>query len=422
MVPRLSGTDVPRRPVKRIACFTNQYPKVSHAFVRREIRALEDHGVEVLRWSVRPTPDKLVDPADIEEQRQTRIMLGDNKSQLATALAKEMATNSELFFPAAALADQLGKASTRRAVHGAYLAEACLLKQWAEAAEVEHVHVHFGTNPAAVALLSRMLGGPSYSFTVHGPEEFDKATILGLREKIEHSAFTVAITHFCKSQLFRWARYEDWPKIKVVRCGLDDVFLGDPVEPAPDVARLVCIGRLCEQKGQLLLVEAAAELKRRGQRFELVLVGDGEMRGEVENMITQHDLQDTVYITGWATASEIRTQLRGSRALVCASFAEGLPAVIQEAFALGRPSLSTYIAGIPELVRDNETGWLVYAGDASVLTNKMAEVLDTPIETIRAMGQRARQAAEAMHDAKTEAGKLLDAINAAAASEQPQPS
>ena len=87
------------------------------------------------------------------------------------------------------------------------------------------------------------------------------------------------------------------------------------------------------------------------------------MRKDVEAVIDAHGMHGEVQITGWASSDEIKAQLLGCRALVLASFAEGLPAVIQEAFALGRPTISTYIAGIPELVKDGETGWLVFAGD-----------------------------------------------------------
>ena len=90
----------------------------------------------------------------------------------------------------------------------------------------EHLHCHYGTNSAAVALLCRLLGGPPYSFTMHGPEEFDSPRALSLRDKIHHAAFVVAISEFTRSQLYRWADHADWPKIKVVRCGVDAMFLG----------------------------------------------------------------------------------------------------------------------------------------------------------------------------------------------------
>ena len=135
----------------------------------------------------------------------------------------------------------------------------------------------------------------------------------------------------------------------------------------PAARRLVCVGRLCEQKGQLLLVEAAHRLTAQGVDFELVLAGDGEMRGAIEALITHHNLQGRVRITGWISGEQVRNEILAARALVLPSFAEGLPVVIMEAMALRRPVISTFVAGIPELVRPGEHGWLVPAGDVEAL-------------------------------------------------------
>ena len=108
--------------------------------------------------------------------------------------------------------------------HLIYLAEACHILRWLTESGVQHVHAHFGTNSAEVVLLSKILGGPTYSFTVHGPEEFDKPERLKLKDKVHHSLFVVAITSFCRSQLFRWVNCFDWPKIHEVHCGLERAF------------------------------------------------------------------------------------------------------------------------------------------------------------------------------------------------------
>ena len=140
-----------------------------------------------------------------------------------------------------------------------------------------------------------------------------------------------------------------------------------PPPAAGGERRLVCVGRLCEQKGQLLLIEAARLLAERGTKFELVLAGDGEMRGEIEALIAKYRLTDTVRITGWISSDEVRAEILAARALVLPSFAEGLPVVIMEAMALRRPVITTFVAGIPELIQHGEHGWLVPAGDLESL-------------------------------------------------------
>jgi glycosyltransferase involved in cell wall biosynthesis len=158
------------------------------------------------------------------------------------------------------------------------------------------------------------------------------------------------------------------------------------------------VGRLCEQKGQLLLVEAAHHLMEKCAGFQLVLAGDGEMRGQIEELIARFHLQECVQITGWISGERVREQMLAARALVLPSFAEGLPVVIMEAMALRRPVISTYVAGIPELLRSGEHGWLVLAGDVGALEYAMRACLDTPVDKLARMGEATQERVRARHD------------------------
>jgi glycosyltransferase involved in cell wall biosynthesis len=389
-----------------VAYLVNQYPHVSHTFIRREIAGVEAAGVAVRRFAIRPPVKDLVDPADLAERDRTRCILAAGKLQLLCALFLAFVRNPVRWLRAFRTAWRMGGAAGHRVRHIAYLAEACVLARWLRDCGADHLHAHFGTNPAAVALLTRILGGPPYSFTVHGPEEFDRPESLSLREKIAGAAFVVAISSFGRSQLFRWARLEDWDKIRIVRCGVDSAFLDTGSLPVPDVPRLVCVGRLAEQKGQLLLVAAAARLADAGHRLELVLAGDGPMRPQIEEAIRTHGLGDSVRITGWLSNDAVRAEMAAARAVVLPSFAEGLPVVLMEALALGRPVVTTFVAGIPELVRDGVNGWLVPAGDVAALTSALESALGATPAELAAMGAAGAEAARAAHDAAREAAKL----------------
>jgi colanic acid/amylovoran biosynthesis glycosyltransferase len=131
-----------------------------------------------------------------------------------------------------------------------------------------------------------------------------------------------------------------------------------------------------------------------------VLIGDGELRGAVEQAITQHDLHGKVEITGWADEATVRQQVQAARALVLPSFAEGLPVVLMEALALGRPVISTYIAGIPELVQHGESGWLVPAGSVEALAQALRSALTASPERLTAMGAVGRAQVLQRHDAR----------------------
>lgn len=397
----------------KIAYLVNQYPKVSHSFIRREILALERQGFDVQRIAVRGWDGALVDDEDLRERDRTRYILQDGMASLLIASIRMLAASPIRFFQALRLALKMGwRADRPWPFHLIYLAEACRIVPWMSRFGARHVHAHFGTNSAEVVMLATTLGGPPYSFTVHGPEEFDKPEFLRIKEKVSRSAFVVAISSFGRSQLFRWVKYVDWPKVHVVHCGLEPVFHSVPAVPIPAVPRVVCVGRLCEQKGQLLLVNAVSQLLRKGIEIELVLAGDGEMRAELESLIVQRRLQARVLITGWISSDQVRTEILAARALVLPSFAEGLPVVIMEAMALRRPVLTTYVAGIPELVRPGESGWLFPAGDVDALAAVLEEFLATPVSVLEAMGEAGHQRVLERHSADTEAAKLAQLFRA----------
>jgi len=392
----------------RIGYFTNLYPKVSHSFIRREIQALERQGVDIARVAIRGWEEPLVDAADLAEREKTHYLLGRGLAGLLPACVRLLIQRPLAVIQALGAAIRLSKRSDKPlAYHLVYWAEACALVEWSRKAQIHRLHVHFGTNPAEVAMLARMLGGPRYSFTVHGPEEFDHPVELHLREKAAMAAQVVAISSYGRSQLYRWLDFKDWPKVEVVHCGLDASFTGSTADvPIPPAARIVCVGRLCEQKGQLLLVDAVRQLRDRGQVVELVLAGDGEMRPAIEDFIRHHGLEQQVTITGWINSERVRQEILAARLMVLASFAEGLPVVIMEAMALRRPVLTTSIAGIPELVRHEQDGWLVPAGDVEALADMIARAVATPDENLRLMGLAARERVLARHAIDTEAQKL----------------
>lgn len=392
----------------RVAYFINQYPKVSHSFIRREVLALERQGVDVQRIALRGRYDALLDADDLNERTHTHYVLEGNYLGLVSSVFKALFLSPLSFLTTLKLAFSMGWRTDRPLpYHLIYFVEACQVFVWMKSFGAQHVHAHFGSNSAEVVMLARELGGPPYSFTVHGPEEFDKPQALKLAEKIKSAAFVVAISSYGRSQLYRWADPACWHKIKIVHCGLEKSFYEGVTAPMPEKPRLVCVGRLCEQKGQLLLLEASKILKEKGVDFELVLAGDGEMRPEVERMIVAYNLDANVRITGWISSQQVRDEVLASRAMVLPSFAEGLPVVIMEAMALKRPVISTYVAGIPELVVNGQNGWLVPAGSVEALASTIETLLDTSTQKLSEMGEAAYLRVKERHDIETEATKLV---------------
>ena len=392
-----------------LAYLFNWYPMPSQTALRREVVALEELGISFHRFSLRRYEGDLVDESDRAERERTRVVLDVGALGLVAATLRACATRPRQFVHALKMAVHVGRIDERGMVRTlVYLAEACVLLAWFADTGIDHVHTHYATNSATAALFCRLMGGPSYSFTMHGPEEFDAARATCLREKIHHAAFVVAISEFTRSQLYRWADYRDWSKIHVIRVGVSQMFLDRGPSPIPAAPRLVSVGRIVEQKGQAILVQAIARLLARGIEVDLVIVGDGPMRGDIEALIEQLGLRDRVRISGYLSNQGVCEELIGCRALVLPSFAEGLPGVFFEALALGRPVISTYIAAHPELIEPGVNGWLVPAGAVEPLVDAMAEVLKADQADLERMGRAGAALVADQHDIHVQVRKLVN--------------
>ena len=400
----------------KILYLINQYPKVSHTFIRREIMSHEENGIEVLRLAMRSDDPNDMSDVDFTEYEKTHYVLKQSKFELLKHVFSAIRENPKSFLKALKVLFKMHSASKQSLlIHLIYLVESCNVAKVCKESDVDHIHAHFGTNPAEVAMYTSIISGVPYSFTVHGPEEFDKALTLNLNQKIKYASRVIAITNYCKSQLFRWADYEDWQKVGIVHCGLEDNFFNEQTlnsKREGDEYRFLCIGRLCEQKGQLLLLEAFSRFINAGFKAHLTLAGDGEMRAEIESFIKQQSLQGNVTITGWVDSIEIKELLSKSDAMLLPSFAEGLPVAIMEAMATGVPVISTAIAGIPELVEDKVTGFLVFPGSVNSLENALVAFTKLSQSELDAVRKRAFEAVKKEHNITTEAEKLAVLVGA----------
>lgn len=385
----------------KLAYLVNTYPRASHSFIRREILALERRGHTVLRLAMRSDRGALTEAADIAEDGRTEHLLETGAGRLCARALGWMARRPGGALRALRLALRCGGRAEggARMRHLIYWIEAAEVARRCQAAGVAHLHAHFGTNPATVAMLAAEMGGPRWSFTVHGPEEFDAPVALSLGEKIARAGFVVAISSFGRSQLCRWVDTGHWDKIAVVHCGIEPERFA-PV-PLPEDTHLVAIGRFAPQKGFALLIAALAQVP--GVR--LSLVGDGELRGQITAAVAAYGLQDRVAFLGWQDEAGVARALADATALVVPSFAEGLPVVIMEAMAMSRPVIATAIAGVPELVTP-ETGWLVPAGDAGALAGAITALAATPPARLAEMGAAARARVLQRHDIDREAARL----------------
>ncbi|MDP1025588.1 glycosyltransferase family 4 protein [Sphingomonas sp. KR1UV-12] len=389
-----------------IAYLVNRYPTVSHTFVRREIAGIEAEGHQVTRFSIRAGPDDLPDPADRAERDRTIVVL-QRPLSLLLGIGRHLLSRPDRVLAAWRASGTMVPRSIKGIVtRTAYLAEACRIADAMAAAGVRHLHAHFGTNPAAVARMTHLLSGVPYSFTVHGPDEFDEPRQLDLAGKIADAKFVVAISDYGRSQLCRWVEVDRWPRIVVVRCGVDLSAIDRADGQATPGHDFCAVARLAPQKGLPILIEALGILRRSGLSPRVAIVGDGPLRTTLEREAARIGVGDQLTLLGSRGGADVAAQLRAAKAMVLPSFAEGLPVVLMESLAVGTPVVTTAVAGIPELV-DAGCGWVVPAGSAQALADAMAAALATAPERLADMGAEGRRRVERAHDARENARALL---------------
>ncbi len=387
--------------MRKIAYLSNPYPAISHTFIFREIASIRAEGLQVFTVSVDRTPGLVkMTEAEQTEARQTLVLKDTPLPRIVLQGLSLLWASPAGFARMARRAGMFCFRGPKNPVKAVgYLVEAVILVSWLQKHNIRHIHEHFANPTALVAMLCKEYGGISYSLSIHGPDVFYQVDSSLLAEKIAGAAFIRCISHYCRSQVMRITSHEKWPAAHIVRCGVNaDVYLpGDAVPKR--FPRLLCVGRLCPAKGQHILLQACAALVERGRAFAMVFVGDGPDLPSLRTLCRDLGLDALVTFRGALGQEEVHEEYRRADIFVLPSFAEGVPVVLMEAMAMGKPVVSTRITGIPELIADQVDGLLAVPGDVADLTRQLTRLLDD-----RTLGERlglaARQKVVAMYDQK----------------------
>ncbi len=277
----------------------------------------------------------------------------------------------------------------------AVLLKAAVVARRVEGMGVDHVHAHWATHPALAAWLVRELTGIRYSFTGHAHDLYvDRAM---LREKVAGAEFVVTISDFNRRLIEEVCGDAARGKVHVVRCGVDLAEFAPVPRRPPGVPAFACVASLRPYKGHAILLDAVSLLRARGIAVRVVLVGDGELRRELEARVAREGLAGIVELRGALPHEEVPAVLAGATAMVLPSVTqrdgqmEGIPVALMEAMAMGVPVISTRLSGIPELVRDGGGGLLVPERDPAALAAAMERLAGDPALAAR-LGEGARRA------------------------------
>jgi colanic acid/amylovoran biosynthesis glycosyltransferase len=287
--------------------------------------------------------------------------------------------------------------------------KAVRLAEHVERLGIRHVHAHFANQPATAAWVVHRLTGVPYSFTAHANDLFAGPALL--REKVDGAAFVALISEYNRRYLAGRLRTET--PVEIVHCGAD--LAGLPFRQRTGAARILCIGRFVETKGQADLLRALAALAPAHPELRLDLVGDGPDRAALERLRDSLGLRDRVRFRGVLPAERIRGELEAADLFVLAARPhpsgrmDGIPVALMEAMASGAPTVSTRLSGIPELVVDGVTGLLVEPGRPGELAAALGRLLDDP-ELRARLAAAAREHVERRFDLDAEAARLAGLV------------
>lgn len=343
-----------------IGYLVSQYPAASHTFIRREIAALRGAGLTIRTYSVRPGDAPPNDAAASEEERATYTVIAQSAGAFLGAHLQALASQPLRYFSTLRLA-------LRHRVPGAkafvwalfHFVEAITLARQLRRDGVNRLHNHFANSAATVGLLAAHYLRLPWSLTLHGISEFDYPAGLLLPAKLERAEFAACVSYFGMAQAMRVTPPAIWPRLTLVRCGIDPAGLPQvPKRARADRIDLICVGRLSPEKGHAGLLGAVRELLRKDVPLHLTLVGDGPEGEALKARARELGIAEQVTFAGRLDEAATLAAIAQSDMLVLASFMEGLPIVLMEAMALGVPVVSSRVAGIPELVSDGESGLL----------------------------------------------------------------
>lgn len=403
----------------RVAFMVTTFPRLSETFVLSQITGLIDRGHEVDIFADRPSGEPKVHP-DVERyqlQARTRYLnpahsMPRNKLRrvregLHFAL-RQLPRNARPLLQALNVAQHGKEAASLRLLY--------TVRPFLEAAPYDVVHCHFGPNGQRALFLKQLgalQGRLITSFHGHDVSAYIKKQGVDVYQKLfAQGDMFLPISERMRADLVRMGCCEQ--RTQVHRMGIDvRAFTLVPRTLDGGPVRLLSVARLVEKKGIEYAIRAVAQSAKRGVRLEYTIVGDGQLREPLARLIDELQASETIKLIGWRHQEEVAQLMRQAHLLLAPSVTaangdqEGIPVVLMEALASGMPVLTTNHSGIPELVSENESGFLVPERDVEALAERLCYLIEHP-ERWAAMGQIGRRHVEEQFDTERLNDRLVE--------------
>jgi colanic acid/amylovoran biosynthesis glycosyltransferase len=350
-----------------------RFPSFGQTFCYREVAELSRQDITPPIFSIRNPKDEL--PQDWDTRIVQRVHYLPEEKELLDSVrlaSKKGQINAQTI----GALDQWGRQTDFLRLYQAVYVGLRLQQMG-----IRHVHAHFaGMATRTTYWISRFFP-VTYSFTAHAndifaPRDFE----IGL-DKLVHAARVIVTETDYAAQFLRERFPERADRIHRIYNGLNFAEFGR-ADFSSTPPLIIAVGRLIAKKAFANLVRACRLLAERGKSFQCEIIGEGPLENELRAQIEQVGLQNRVALPGAKPQRDVRQRLAAANVFVLPSMVDpqggmdNLPTVIMEAMATGLPVISTDIGGIPEMVVQNETGFLVRPGDAVEVAGAIEKVFD----------------------------------------------
>ncbi len=377
--------------MRTIAYLANQFPSPVEPYVFEEIAELRRRGIRVIASSAHRMDEKTQEPRLKSLEAETLYLqpLGFAILVRATWLCLR---NFPLLAELMVRVLVQGSESPQRRAHALLhtLLGACYAVRLRES-KVDHIHVHHGYFAAWIAMVAARLLRIEYSVTLHGSDLLLHGAYLDI--KLKYCKFCVTVSEFNRCFILQHYPSVDAEKIIVRRMGVDSLCSRAALpsrDPDPQCLTMMAVGRLHPVKDHAFLLHACYELKARGIGFRCLIAGEGAQRPWLEHLIRNLELEVSVKLLGHLSREDLDACYGLCDLVVLTSRSEGIPLVLMEAMAHGKTVLAPAITGIPELVKDGETGFLYRAGSLEDFVAKI-DVIRHSGSALRRLRRAARE-------------------------------
>jgi glycosyltransferase involved in cell wall biosynthesis len=384
-----SGSD------KQIGYLLRSYPRLSQTFILNEILALEKIGVSIQIFALTNPHEKIVQmqvnevqaPVHyLEEATQPRPLGNVLKENIEVARRYLKGFIRSLFYIAASKSIDQGYIASNRwecFLQAVYFIHLLVITEQRTGKKIDHLHAHFAHDPTLIAYLVHCITGLPFSFTAHARDLYQvpekvltdrirraESVITCCRANLEYLNQIVPSQQSKFSLIYHGVNLKDFQQIP-----------NQDASSVPENPLILSVGRLVEKKGFQDLLQALLIVKERGEPFHCTIYGDGPLAQQLEEWIEEHGMAGEVRLMGDCTQQELISIYQKATLFVLTPVQtedgdrDGIPNVLLEAMAVGLPVITTAVAGIPELVENDQNGLLYQPHDVEGIASGIFELL-----------------------------------------------